>query len=503
MSPSPALHAAAFQGIGAPDIQRFHINLSVGSNVNRYPAKQHARKVASKLGISRGLIYLVGKPTVFLDDSDQTIPFRQRRYFYYLSGANEPDCHLTYDIAKDHLTLYVPDFDLRQTVWMGPTISIGEALDRYDIDNARYAGSLQTDISGWLRLRGDDSQIILLHPDHRPPIEYEQDLFETKNLVPAMNAARGVKDSYEIEMIRKANIVSGLAHTAVLEKIGQMTNESDIAGLFLETCMTHGAPDQAYGIIAASGENGATLHYMKNNEDFGNRLSVCLDAGAEYECYASDVTRTFPISRTGEWPTPEVRDIYLAVERMQEECIRLIKPGVRFRDVHLHASRVAVEELLKLGVFQKDNSVDAIMASGAVSVFFPHGLGHHVGLEVHDVAEQSVMAATDDSSPRTRVRGFLMQPASAMSAALLEESMIVTVEPGIYFNRLALKNARTLPIARFIDFDVVERYYPIGGVRIEDDILVTATGYENLTTAPKGEEALDIIRRSSVKSSRA
>lgn len=93
-------------------------------------AKQHARTVASKLGVGRGLIFLVGKPTVFLDDSDQAVPFRQRRYFYYLSGANEPDCYLTYDIAKDHLTLYVPDFDLRQTVWMGPTISIGEALDR-------------------------------------------------------------------------------------------------------------------------------------------------------------------------------------------------------------------------------------------------------------------------------------------------------------------------------------------------------------------------------------
>lgn len=150
MSPSQPMRAAALKATDTLDVQRFHINLSVGSNVNKYPgkqatpslkrillltahnqtAKQHARKVASKLGLSRGLIYLVGKPTVFLDDSDQAIPFRQRRYFYYLSGSNEPDCYLTYDIAKDHLTLYVPDFDLRQTVWMGPTISIGEALDR-------------------------------------------------------------------------------------------------------------------------------------------------------------------------------------------------------------------------------------------------------------------------------------------------------------------------------------------------------------------------------------
>lgn len=321
-----------------------------------------------------------------------------------------------------------------------------------------------------------------------------------------MNAARGVKDAHEIELIRRANVISGLAHRAVLEEIGQMTNESDIAGLFLERCVTHGAPNQSYGIIAASGENGATLHYMKNNEEFGNRLTVCLDAGAEYQCYASDVTRTFPISATGQWPTTEARDVYAAVERMQEECIRMIKPGVRFRDVHQHASRVAAEELLKLGVLRKCGSVNEILDSGVVSVFFPHGLGHHVGLEVHDVSKDSIMATTESSVVvvgRKRTATFLMQPAStamaSISATPLEENMIVTVEPGIYFNRLALQNARTLPIARFIDFEVVERYYAIGGVRIEDDILVTAEGYENLTTAPKGEEALHIIRQSSLK----
>lgn len=314
-----------------------------------------------------------------------------------------------------------------------------------------------------------------------------------------MNASRVVKDAYEIDMIRQANVVSGLAHTAVLEKIGGMKNESEIAALILETCMTHGAPDQSYAIIAASGENGAILHYGKNDEDFGSRPSVCLDAGADYECYASDVTRTFPLSQTGDWSTSEARDIYHAVERMQEECIRMIKPGVRFRDVHLHASFVAAEELLKLGIFKKDSCVSELLTSGAVSVFFPHGLGHHVGLDVHDVSDQSIMASVGITEPRMRARGFLMQSPDAMSAALLEENMIVTVEPGIYFNRLAIKNARTLPVAKFIDFETVEKYYPIGGVRIEDDILVTAEGFENLTTAPKGQEALDIIRRSSLK----
>jgi hypothetical protein len=94
-------------------------------------AKKHARRVALRLGLSRGLIYLVAKPTTLLDDSDQSAPFRQRRYFYYLSGVDEPDCYLTYDLKRDHLILYVPDFDLRHAVWMGHTLTVEEAMKKY------------------------------------------------------------------------------------------------------------------------------------------------------------------------------------------------------------------------------------------------------------------------------------------------------------------------------------------------------------------------------------
>ncbi|KAH8698838.1 putative Xaa-Pro aminopeptidase [Talaromyces proteolyticus] len=476
------------------NVRRYHISLTVSApSVDKYPAKQHARKVASKLGISRGLIYLIGKPTVLFDDSDQAEAFRQRRYFYYLSGVNSPDCHLTYDIHTDLLTLYVPDFDLRRAVWMGPTLTVEEALESYDIDEARYVSSLESDIDSWLRHQKHNSRVFILHPDQRPPSIYEEGALDTQSLQPAMNTSRGVKDASEIELIRRANKVSALAHTAILENIGTMTNESEITALFLKVCITHDAPEQAYGIIAAAGENAAVLHYMKNNEPFGSRPLVCLDAGAEFSCYASDVTRTFPIGSTGEWPSVECREIYHAVERMQEECIAMIRPGVHFRDVHIHAHIVAIEELLKLGIFHS-GSVEEIRQSGASTVFFPHGLGHHVGLEVHDVSEKSVMARAEDSEP-TMVPVSARSPC-ALSAVPLEENMIVTVEPGIYFNRDAITNARQLPFARLIDFDLVEKYIPIGGVRIEDDILVTAGGYENLTTAPKGEKALEIIRKS-------
>lgn len=338
-----------------------------------------------------------------------------------------------------------------------------------------------------------NSDIFVLHASQTPPSTNGARIDATR-LQPVMDALRAIKDPYEIDMIRKANIVSGLAHTEVLRHIGKMSNEAEIAGLFLNVCTAHGAPKQAYEIIAASGENAAVLHYIKNNQPFKNRQLVCLDAGAEFNCYASDVTRTFPLNPNGEWPSPEARNIYRAVERMQEECIKRIKPGVRFAHLHVLAHRIAVEELLKLGIL-KGGTVEELLASGVSTSFFLHGLGHHIGLEVHDVSEKPIMAQDEGEVPSVLAPTMVRSPCT-LSAAPLEPGMIVTVEPGIYFSSAALRSAKTLPIAQYISFDVVERYLPVGGVRIEDDILVTPDGYENLTTAPKGERALEIIRNS-------
>ncbi|CAG8188590.1 unnamed protein product [Penicillium olsonii] len=467
----------------------YNIRLDTPTSCDKYPAKQHARRVAQKLGASQGLIFLSGQPTINLRDSDQSRPFRQRRYFYYLSGADEADCALTYDIERDLLTLFVPDFDLHRAIWMGPTLSREEAQDRYDVDYVRYHTSLQYELQEWLDDRKQGSELYLIHESEKPNTLPKDLPVNLASLMPAMNAARGIKDEYEIRMIREANRVSGLAHRKILESIKSFSNESQIEGSFLDTCISHGARNQAYQIIAASGPNAAVLHYDRNNESLHKKPLVCLDAGAEWNCYASDVTRTFPL--TGEWPSKYVRDIYKLVERMQEETIRLIGKGVRYRSLHDLAHDIAIEGLLALGVLQ--GAVDEVRDSGASKVFFPHGLGHHVGLEVHDVSEGSIMAL--GASRRQHWSSDYLSPCT-LSAPLLEEGMVVTVEPGLYFSPLALNNARKQPCAKYINFDVAEKYVHIGGVRIEDDILVTATGYENLTTAPKGEEMLAVIRGS-------
>ncbi|KAJ5711864.1 hypothetical protein N7488_006020 [Penicillium malachiteum] len=478
-------------------IDSYQINLTViGTSCDKYPAKQHARNVARKLGISHGLIFLAGQPNILLRDSDQERPFRQRRYFYYLSGVEEPDCALAYDIALDRLTLFVPDFDLHRAIWMGPTLDRDNAQDRYDVDRVLYKSSLRPELEAWLSTRVQNSLLYMVHESELPeglPTELPLDSIQ---LMPAMNAARGVKDEYEIRMIREANRVSTLAHRKVLEGIQKMTNESQIEGIFLNTCISNGARNQSYGIIAASGPNAAVLHYGKNNESLAGKPLVCLDAGAEWNCYSSDVTRTFPLK--GEWPSKYVSDIYKLVERMQEECIKGIRVGVRFLSLHNLAHDIAIEGLMKLGVL-KGGSHDEIRASGVNKTFFPHGLGHHVGLEVHDVSEREITAMShelDKSRYGPVVNVAVCRAPCTLSAPLLEAGMVVTIEPGLYFSPLALANARKQPFAKYINFEVAGQYVHIGGVRIEDDILVTANGYENLTTAPKGDEMLAIIRDS-------
>ncbi|KAL4934382.1 aminopeptidase P family protein [Aspergillus undulatus] len=457
------------------------VTVVTDSECDKYPAKQHARRVAAKLGVRDGLIYLVGKATINYGDSDQPRPFRQRRYFYYLSGVDEADCYLTYDIRNDLLTLYVPDFSLQHAIWMGPTLTVDEARQRYDADRFRYYAALRDDLKSWVDQYNKGSPVYILHSSQRPEISSEELRLDDESLIPAMDAARETKDEYEIRMIRQASKISGLAHRRILENIHRMSNEAEIEGLFLDTCVSHGAKNQAYEIIAGSGPNAAVLHYVKNNEPLSGRQLVCLDAGAEWDCYASDVTRTFPLGQ--DWPSTYAKDIYALVEEMQEECIKRVKPGIRFRNLHELAHVIAIKGLQRLGIL-KDGSVEEIRRSGASSVFFPHGLGHHLGLECHDVSTQPITANGRPS------REFIPQ----MSTPLLQEGMVLTIEPGIYFNKLALENARSLPLAKYINLEEAEKYIPVGGVRIEDDLLVTSTGYENLTTAPKGEDMLEILR---------
>ena len=294
---------------------------------------------------------------------------------------------------------------------------------------------------------------------------------------------RVIKDQYEIDCIKAANRISRDAHIAVLRSLHHFHNEAQIEGIFANVCISNHA-GLAYPTIAGSGENAGILHYTANDEPLHGRQLVCLDAGAEYLNYSSDVTRTFPISGT---MSQEARAIYMIVEQIQSMCIKHLKPGAKMISFHLAAHVCVVDGLLELGILHNGSS-EEILHVGTSRAFFPHGLGHHLGLEVHDVSSVPLLRYKED---RITLLEEQDQPP-------LESGMVITIEPGIYFTRYELERAYLHdPVhSKYINATVLEKYWAVGGVRIEDDILITKDGYQNLTTAPKGDEALDIIRQS-------
>lgn len=329
-------------------------------------------------------------------------------------------------------------------------------MDKYDIDEVHYVDDLNHELLEWqMRYSGC---LYVLHKEHAPRTSQKGKNIDSTSLLPAMNLSRMVKDEHEINLIRKANDISSEAHKQVLANVLSFKNEAQVEGLFLDVCVSRQAKQQAYDPIAASGPNAGTLHYDANNEDFGDRQLMCLDAGCEFELYASDITRTFPL--TGSWPSQESKNIYKLVQRMQESCIERLAPGVRYLDLHILAHQIAIDGLLRLGILHNGTS-EEIYKAGTSRAFFPHGLGHHVGLEVHDVGQKELMSfyethakfemvgsraqtslvahINDQQAPSLYPEEFhlpiydseMCRAPTNPESPHLEEGMVVTVEPGM------------------------------------------------------------------------
>ncbi|MCJ1286982.1 hypothetical protein MMC26_006329 [Xylographa opegraphella] len=454
---------------------------------SRYPAKAHAAKVASYLKSKSpsavGIIYLEGQKTHMIEDNDEPVPFRQRRYFFYLSGCNLPDSCLTYNIHTKHLTLFIPPIDPESVIWSGLPVLPTQALKLYDVDDVRLTSEINAYLTSHDPAADSTGSCVWAIPeqvsDQSIFLAFEQkDLLGLKD---AIEECRVVKDEYEIALIKKANEVSAIAHTAVLKAAKHARNERELEAIFLEKCIANGAREQAYHGIFASGTNAATLHYQKNDQELGTRLNLLLDAGAEWRCYASDVTRTFPIS--GRF-SKESREIYDIVLRMQQECIQQLKEKVLWDDVHALAHEIAIEGLLDLGILT--GRKEEIFEKRTSVAFFPHGLGHYLGMDTHDTGGHPDYKDKDRMFRYLRVRGRL--PGGS----------IITVEPGIYFCRFILEPYLDDPVHKdHIDREILDRYWDVGGVRIEDNVLITETGYENLTTAVKVVEEMESVIDSS------
>ncbi|KAI5863245.1 metallopeptidase family M24-domain-containing protein [Durotheca rogersii] len=403
----------------------------------KYPAKLHARKVAEALGVENGIIYLPGQLESTWEDSDLGPPFRQRRYFFYLSGISFPGCSITYDIAADKLTLWVPYTPPATVLWFGTTPTPEDCLALSDVHDAKYASELPAYLNARLPTAGT---LYALRPAQLPKFEGFDQMrpllkVDTASLQPAMDDARVIKTEHEVAMIRRACEVTAAAHRKVATLAYGMKNECEIEAAFVAACTAQNAHVQSYPVIAGAGANASTLHYEANSAPLAGKYLAVIDGGAEWSCYASDVTRTLPLGSRSRF-SAEARAIYDLVHRMQDECIKLVRPGVLFRDLQLHATMVAVEGLLKLGVL-RGGTAEEIFRNGTGAAFFPHGLGHHVGLDVHDVLSKDLLRPAGEGMWGKRrpigpqsVRAMIKQADSDAAAAAAATSSPSSPRPG-------------------------------------------------------------------------
>jgi Xaa-Pro aminopeptidase len=428
--------------------------------------------------VSEGIILLPGNKEASMNYPANTYHFRQDSTFLYYFGLNQPDLIGILDIDEDKDILFGNDVDIDDIIWMGPQPSMKERGMLVGITNTSPLDRAKDYIHAAIA-KGRKVQIV---PPYRGKtlIQLEELLgvhhsdvknFINQDLQKAIISMRAIKDELEIAEIEKAIDTAYLMHTTAMKMAMPGVYEREIAGAIEGIALSHGGPVSFPVILTI---NGQTLH----NHYHGNKLTegrmLVVDAGAETEmCYSSDITRTVPV---GLRFSQRQKEIYEIVLRAETESIKACKPGLPYKDLHLLAARFVADGLKSLGLMKGD--VDEAVNAGAHALFFPHGLGHMMGLDVHDMEGlgENLVGYTDEVQ-RSKQFGL----AFLRLARTLEPGYVMTNEPGIYFIPALIDLWRKdNKFAEFINYDKVETYRDFGGVRIEDDILVTETGHRIL-----------------------
>ncbi|EGO22853.1 hypothetical protein SERLADRAFT_349935, partial [Serpula lacrymans var. lacrymans S7.9] len=450
------------------------------------------------------IVLLAGEHTPFRHDTDREMPFRQESNFYYLSGCTVPASFLllvyqaSTSLSKTPvIDLFIPKAELADMMWSVPPPSLEVAKQTHEVTKVDHPTALPEAIQDLVKAFPE----ALFHtlPRNSPlfpelPEEYTSAVLSPSNpsgavtdayLLSALHRARLTKDEDEIRYIKHANEISSRAHEVVMRVLGK-AKEAEAEAIFVASCRREGAVHQAYLPIVAASTRASTLHYCCNDREFSwgplNPQVLLIDAGCEWNCYASDITRTMPVGNGGKF-TPEAKAIYELVLEMQKLSMDILRAGLHWDAVQLLCHRTLVKGFQRLGIFKTPNSTnsgswnaeEAILASGVSAAFFPHGVGHSLGMDVHDVPSASKPAAFY-AYLRLRLP--------------LEEGMVVTVEPGIYFSPHLLAPVRD---SKHIDHEVLKKYENVGGVRIEDVVLITKNGHENLTTVRSDVEWLEKV----------
>ena len=399
---------------------------------------------------------------------DTEFKFRQDSDFWYLTGFPEPDAIAVIDNAsKKPFTLYVRPRDPLMETWFGRRHGVEGAKKHFGCDQAfsieKFAGDLAKHVNGHDHLyyrfsvdRGLDGTILDYFTEQRvrrlktsyPP----HTIFDP---TPIIGEMRLHKDAKEVELMQTAAMISAQAHVLAMKKTRPGMNESQVESLIEAYMRDKGASGVAYNSIIGGGDNATILHYVENNMPLRDGDLLLVDAGAEFQNYAADITRTFPVS--GKYSAAQ-REVYGVVLDVQEKCIEYTVTGNTVKARQEYSIELLTEGMKKLGLLKGKTS--DLIKKKAYLKYYMHGVGHYLGLDVHDAG-----------------RYFTDQ--QARSSKPFAPGMVLTVEPGLYIP----PDDRSAPV----------KYRGIG-IRIEDDVLVTKDGNRNLTSAvPKNADEIEAL----------
>jgi Xaa-Pro aminopeptidase len=424
------------------------------------------------------VILLLGNDESPMNYPANTYHFRQDSSFLYFFGLDTPGLAAIIDPESGKDTVYGDDISLEDIIWMGYLPSVKERALKAGVKNTASLA----DLGSALAEASQKGRKIHFLPPYRVEIAAKIEKLagipaqETKEkssveLIQAIVAQRSCKIPEEVAEIEKALATTYKMYITAMQMAQPGIYEREIAGRIDGLALAGGAATAFPTILTI---NGQILH----NHSHGNQLRkgnlLVVDAGAETEMhYASDITRTIPVG--GKF-LPQQKEIYEIVLRAQETAIRLIRPGIKYREVHLEAAKVIASGLADAGLIKGD--VEEAVKAGAHALFFPHGLGHMLGLDVHDMENlgENYVGYTKDLK-----RSDQFGLAYLRLARELEPGFVVTVEPGIYFiPALIDKWQKEKKFTSFIAYDKVEKYRNFGGIRIEDNVLVIEKGHRVL-----------------------
>ena len=444
------------------------------------PAELQRKKLLSLFDDEQeNIIYMKGSEMMYRYQTDFEFPFRQESNFWYLTGVDEADYHLILDLKTETYHLFAPKRDEHYGVWHGRIKSKDDIQTLYEPDELHYDNELLTVLKNL-----NPNKIYCLNEEQA---EYLEDLdrsfnVDSESLNDAITFCRTIKTEDELNLMRESARINNIAHRKVMEAVKPGMYEYELKALFDYHQEKRGLLFPAYSGIHAAGVNSAILHYTECGSRLNNGDLYLIDAGFEYEGYASDVTRTYPAN--GRY-TDEQAAVYQTVLNALNRTIEMVEPGIKMEDLHLAAAEIILEGLKRMGLVKGTKA--ELMENDIFALFFPHGLGHFLGLDTHDVGGYPKGVERID---RPGIR-FLR------ARRELQAGMVITIEPGLYFIPSLLRKAfEDEKKSKFLNADKIEAYFEFGGVRIEDNLIVTEDGYENLTDVPKEIKEIEKIIRS-------